>query len=417
MRPFRFSVNETDEIVKLAKQGTRLSCICEKFGGVHHSFIQGVLKRNGIVGPPRMLLTGNALKEAISMYKVGSSNKVAEVLGMSSRTILDALHRAEISIRPRRKFDNVTERMICSEYLDSKSSTQLSKYYGCSNGLILDILRRGNVLIRPKRKLNFQIVSQLPQRYRESSMSRAELGMLYGVCAATIGNRLHEENVEMRDSRDESRRTYRIDQLAFSLETEESLYWIGFLMADGCVDEHGTLSIHLQYADRGHLYKLRSFLNSSAPVRQQYGNESGYRPGVPFASFCIHCTTIVEQLIAYGVIPRKTGRECLLKGQSSRHVWRGLVDGDGTVGFHKRGYFYLKLYGSHAICSQFRAFVLTLVPTCKATVRKSRTIYSFGVSCGVARIVAVELYRNNNVALSRKAKIVRQLSAREIADR
>src|SRR6185312_7767609 len=97
--------------------------------------------------------------------------------------------------------------------------------------------RRGNVLIRPKRKLNLEIVSQLPRQYTESLKSRAQLGVLYGVSAATIGNRLHEANVRMRDSRDESRRIYEINQLAFSCETEESLYWVGFVMADGCVDE------------------------------------------------------------------------------------------------------------------------------------------------------------------------------------
>ena len=36
-------------------------------------------------------------------------------------------------------------------------------------------------------------------------------------------------------------------------------------------------------------------------------------------------------------------------------------------------------------------------------------IYSFGVSCGPARAVAIELYRDALVSLSRMAKVVRPL--------
>jgi len=124
MRPSRFSPNKIAEIVSLAKDGARLKDICGKFGNVHHSFIQGILKRNGLSGPPRMLLSDAKLKLAISIYKVvRSSKKVAEAFGVSSRTILDALHREGAPIRERCRFDDTTERIICDRYLHLESST------------------------------------------------------------------------------------------------------------------------------------------------------------------------------------------------------------------------------------------------------------------------------------------------------
>ena len=84
-------------------------------------------------------------------------------------------------------------------------------------------------------------------------------------------------------------------------------------MADGSVNKYGTISVHLQINDRRHLYKLRLFLGSDAPVRRKYGSKGGYRPGAPFASFCIHCMALVEQLVAYPVTPNKTGKEHLLQ--------------------------------------------------------------------------------------------------------
>jgi hypothetical protein len=422
MRPSRFSLEEIAEIVKLRNQGARLNEICRKFGGIHHSFIQGVLRRNGLTTLPRMRLTGATLNAAISMYKlIKSSHKVAETFGVSSRTVLDAIHRDGVSFRERRKFDLTTEKTICNRYLNGESSTRLSRRLECSSELIFDILRRGNIAIRPKLKLSPQTVRLLPAQYAKGRSCK-ELGAIHGVSRTTIGTRLKEANVLIRDSRDQSRRKYVIDQAAFLNETEQSLYWLGFLMADGSVDENGTLAVHLQIGDRNHLYKLRSFLDSDAPVQRKYGNKGGYRAGAPYASFCVHCSALVEQLTTYGVTPIKSGRERLLRQQFSRHVWRGIIDGDGTLGFHKRGYFHLKLYGSYSICSQFRDFVLTLVPSCRVNVCKSRSIYSFGVCCGPARIVGTELYRGNNVALSRKTRIVRQLEvydeqARASADR
>jgi hypothetical protein len=357
----------------------------------------------------RRILSEATLKKMIRLYLSGkSSTELALMFSVSSRTVLDALHREGIPIRKLYKFNSAVEAEICDGYRNQCSSIELAKSYKCSDSLIFDILRRSGVRIRPKRKLSDCMVARLPELYAKG-FSLKTIGAMHRVCGATIGYRLKEAGIAMRGSRHESRRKYSVDPEAFSRETEQSLYWIGFLMADCSVDNFGTISVHLQIGDIRHLYKLRSFLNSDAPVKRKNGNLGGYKPGAPFASINVHCTTLVEHLARYGVIPNKTGKERFRKKQASEHLWRGLMDGDGTLGFHKRGYFYLKVYGSYAICSQFRLFALRLVPHCTANVIKSKGIYSFGLCCKPAEIVAKKLYLNCKVSLTRKMAVVRRL--------
>lgn len=196
----------------------------------------------------------------------------------------------------------------------------------------------------------------------------------------------------------------------FSGEAEEVQYWIGFAMADGSVrDKEGTFSVALQLADIGHLRKLHTFLGSSVEIMEGELNRGAYKPGAGFAKISVHSKDLVESLMLAGVVPKKTGKEELLKFKMSRHTWRGAIDGDGSVGWHKRGYFYIKLYGCEIFCEQFRQYVLTIVPNCRAKVQKSKSIFSFGLCCAPAEAVARELYRDSTAYLDRKYKIVKRL--------
>ena len=192
-----------------------------------------------------------------------------------------------------------------------------------------------------------------------------------------------------------------------AVDSECSKYWIGFLITDGSVHENGTLFVKLQAADREHLGKLRGYLGSGARILDGVGNPTSYAPGNPFVKLAVYSKSLVESVGEFGVLPRKTPNANLLRWQFSRHTWRGAIDGDGTLGRHKRGYAHIRLYGSKALCSQFREFVLTLVPKCRAEVRRAGPMYSFGVCCGPAERVI----RNWDctVALDRKHAIARML--------
>ena len=209
-------------------------------------------------------------------------------------------------------------------------------------------------------------------------MTPAGIGTLYSVNKNTIRNGMLESGHELRGPRD-VHRVHKLNTGAFTEESEEVQYWIGFAMADGWVrDKEGTFCVALQRADIGHLRKLHTFLGSSVEIKEGKSNRGAYKPGTEFAKITVHSKDLVDSLMAAGVVPNKTGKEKLLKFQMSRHAWRGAIDGDGSMGWHtRRGYFYIKLYGCKIICEQFREYVLTIVPNCRAKVQKSKSIFSF----------------------------------------
>jgi transposase-like protein len=406
-KPRKWSLEMAMQVLKMHDNGGRVTAISKQFG-LHHSQVQQFLADNGRAPHPRQLITGELLKEVIDQYKKQSAREIALAIGVSDSTVRDALRRAEVDIRPRSKFNEEEQNEVCTLYRSWISYPRIAKQLSCSDEVIRDILHRHNVEIRPGRKLNGHLREFALLRYKNGGTPQ-KVGEECGVSKGTIRNEVLRSGETPRSLRDDIHRHHTLDIHAFDHDGEQSEYWIGFAMADGNVHENGTFSVALQLGDEQHLYKLREFLGSDAEVKEGKVNRGAYRPGSSFVKLSVSSKLLVDSLCRTGVVPRKSTKEKLLKYQLSRHTWRGAIDGDGTVGRHKRGYYHIKLYGSRQLCEQFRNYVLTLVPTCRAKVCQSKTIYSFGVCCGPAKVVIRELYRDCTTYLTRKRNAVLQL--------
>jgi hypothetical protein len=160
-------------------------------------------------------------------------------------------------------------------------------------------------------------------------------------------------------------RTCTLNEASFDILTEESGYWIGFLIADGniCYKKGiPIIALHLKDIDLPHLHKFREFVGSSHKVGKYanriWGNASN---SISFSS-----ERMANALGKYGFVPRK----CFtaeIKGevQNNRHVWRGVIDGDGSLGVYERKNLngtirrvpYISLTGTKIVCLQFRSFL------------------------------------------------------------
>ncbi len=127
-----------------------------------------------------------------------------------------------------------------------------------------------------------------------------------------------------------------VNEHAFDVLTPESAYWIGFLMADGCVSrEHAgkslRLSLRLSVKDREHLERFRAWLGSRHAI---YEKDHLDPAGKPRRSCCLQIASepLCTALCRWGVQPRKTGRKAPAPElENDRDFWRGCVDGDGSV--------------------------------------------------------------------------------------
>jgi hypothetical protein len=70
---------------------------------------------------------------------------------------------------------------------------------------------------------------------------------------------------------------------------------------------------------------------------------------------------MANALAKYGFVPRKCFNAEIKDGiENDRHVWRGVIDGDGSLGIHVRKDSgrrvpYINITGGKTVCLQFKA--------------------------------------------------------------
>lgn len=199
------------------------------------------------------------------------------------------------------------------------------------------------------------------------------------------------------------KRKHLVNESAFDSVSEESAYWIGFLIADGTITvptpKQPTPSVRLQLAvcDLGHLEKFRAFLGSTHKISQ--GKTS---KGTQAAVLAINSWKLVTALHSFGVVNKKSHTAKVIGLESDRNFWRGAVDGDGSIWLSKQGRACLSFCGSRAMVEQFINFVRLHAPACRVSVCRNGPIYKTGLTGRYATKMIDVLYSGCSVALARK---------------
>jgi hypothetical protein len=244
--------------------------------------------------------------------------------------------------------------------------------------------------------------------YEIEKLSPPVIATRYGVCANNIRNALDAAGVERRD-RIESRRQYTHDEHAFYEITPDSAYWTGFLFADGSISHHqvgsDSLDVSVADCDREHLVKLRAFLRSNHPIYNvtTRGSRIDGRWIAPKKQtrLAFRSQPIVDTLSRLGMrnksLDRVTSKELI----ASRDFWRGLVDGDGYIGWNPERP-RIGLCGGRILMEQFLVFVQTLGVAPLATVRQRKKLFIVGFTKQTATQIIATLYTFANISLDRK---------------
>lgn len=237
-----------------------------------------------------------------------------------------------------------------------------------------------------------KIVEEIITKYKDGKSAR-QLGFEYSVADVTITSLLNRRGVFIRN-RSNAKRTNQIKEDVFDTITEESAYWIGFLLADGNVyhppKRSKQLNIGLAAKDWEHLEKFKKFVGSNKPL---YYNKNGV-----FIS--IYSNRICDKLAEYGIVPRKSKIAKVPEQlKDNRHFWRGMIDGDGWVGRRMLG-----LCGTFDIVDGFKRFVNYSRPTVPDVVIRQRT-----ESCWESRYQGIyvsslfkDIYDDGSIFLERK---------------
>ena len=215
--------------------------------------------------------------------------------------------------------------------------------------------------------------------------------------------------------RDRGRRTLPVDAAFFDvIDTEAKAYWLGFLTADGFVGQRSVVLI-LKGEDAGHVAMFRDALGAghaiTATTRAAFGGVfAQVRCKVTSARLCR-----ALQARGLGRSGNRTVRPWAdVPSGLVRHFWRGMVDGDGSVGWlrAKRGtQATIHLCGIEHDVAAFAAFLAPATGSSSRPRREpDRDLWT--VRMGGNRVVSRavrSLYQGATIALSRKAEIARRI--------
>jgi hypothetical protein len=152
------------------------------------------------------------------------------------------------------------------------------------------------------------------------------------------------------------KRKYSLNQKTFSSLNEESAYWIGFLYADGYINQN-RFQLVLSRKDRQVLEQFKNFIGSDRPIRDFYVNNGGEASEIRFRSW-----NMVKDVRPYElhVTKRKRNRLCpaLLQYSIFPHFLRGLFDGDGGFYVDQRGYMTAELTGTMTLLSDVKQMLI-----------------------------------------------------------
>ena len=244
--------------------------------------------------------------------------------------------------------------------------------------------------------------------YQSGSSFRDIVRKLGKISPNTIRRMLQDADVKIRPMIHVSKRT--CDESYFDIiDTEDKAYWLGFIMADGCIRTNShSLTVNLSTVDIGHLEKLRTCLRSDQPFYHQKDIKSTC--GLTCLNICNKKLT--DALSSKGIIAHN---KSIFKVENSlrRHFWRGVVDGNGTIGFcYNKSRFCrspqirISLVGNTETIDRFYEFCLEHIKT-KAVPHRNitgRKLDEFRIGSRKALTIGSLLYDNSTMFLDRKKR-------------
>lgn len=174
-------------------------------------------------------------------------------------------------------------------------------------------------------------------------------------------------------------------------------YWVGYIRADGCIvrKPRGKVVIFAQKQIEP-VQAFKDFIeHEGAIVRTNRTSNFGLN--------IMHKISSAKPAYALDNLGAKTELEPNL--YTSKHFWRGLLDGDGTImmiNHYGRDYPTIAWSGSEHDMNMVSIWLGNLMNCKPPKVGKARSIFRVGINGGKAKFVALHLYDGEYSALPYK---------------
>lgn len=185
----------------------------------------------------------------------------------------------------------------------------------------------------------YQDENYLRYLHYELHMLPSEIAKMFDVSQSLIHHYFRKFGIEYDKTLSNLKhRKYQCDHYYFNvIDTPTQAYWLGFIMADGNIDNRKDrknthrLTIRLAKSDEHHLEKLNTVLNSNYEITYPKTEIKGKE--YELAQLRINSSILCNGLIVNGIKPAKSCNEVFPYNTIPREYWkhfiRGVFDGDG----------------------------------------------------------------------------------------
>lgn len=311
--------------------------------------------------------------------------------------------------------DGLVDKLV-KEYNNGKTIMALAKENNLSYKLVYNRLHKYGATIRTvRRNLTDEEKQDIISSYG-LVFGASDLARKYDTTITTITSLLKISGVKISNKAGDAKlRTGSfIDRGCFTdFNREADAYFYGLLLSDGClVSGTNSVQLTLKHTDSNIVIKYREWLKAERDVTYlDHGPGKKYRR----CSFIFSDYVIANNLVEQGFESNKSMKEKVPKFyyelgiDSKRHFWRGMVDGDGTLGSTPRK---LGLVGSKEIITEFHSFVQEYCnsePKPLIADKRYPDFYYAVYNGERASKIAKVLYENSNYSLDRKRLIAESI--------
>jgi len=215
-----------------------------------------------------------------------------------------------------------------------RTDSKIAELYGVSTRSVCGWRMEYGIATNPDHRHSNNLDEQT---LRELSVvhTDAEIGDMLGISGRSVGNWRERFGILQRHSGRRRPTAHALDVDFFSqIDTEQKAYALGLLSADGYVCKSGKwIAISLQARDQHILADLRRAMGSSAPLRDKR-SVGGFPGSTPQKVITFCSRKLVSDLARFGVVPRKSHSLSYpdIDQSLDRHFIRGIIDGDGYIG-------------------------------------------------------------------------------------
>lgn len=298
--------------------------------------------------------------------------------------------------------------------LDKSTIEQMQKDYQYSNMTIKEIAKKYEISVgsiynhcKNFRRYNSKTsvkpeILQAIEEYQNTNIPVDQIIKKYKITESTL-----YYHTDYRRGDANKGRKYSLNEKKLMIDSHEKFYWLGFIAADGCINDNRTLTIELKNIDRKHLQKFCEFLETDKPIIDRINNLK-----VECSKIVINSVNLVKFLEQYNIVPRKSQIFVIPKDKIPDYYLmdflRGMIDGDGCIRINNHQQISLSFCSGNQICCQQMASLLGI----KNQVSFSGNVWRFQVTGNIkAKKILDNLYKNssNKTRLERKYNIYRSL--------